>query len=112
MKKLIMMVVAVSLIWVGAALAGADAGNVAGEVTKVEGEMVTIKAADGTTKSVHIVPKGTKKEGEIKVGAKVTADVTSGGHANWIKEVKDMGGMKDEHMGTMKKDEPMGTMKK
>ncbi len=102
MKRFVMMVLAVSLVWVGSALADA-AGNVSGEVTKMEGDMVTIKAADGTTKSVHIDPKGTKKEGEIKVGAKVTADVTSGGHANWIKEVKDMGGMKDEHMGTMKK---------
>lgn len=102
MKRFVMMVLAVSLVWVGSALAGA-AGNVSGEVTKVEGEMVTIKAADGTTKSVHIDPRGTKKEGEIKVGAQVTADVTSGGHANWIKEVKDMGGMKDDHMGTMQK---------
>jgi hypothetical protein len=112
MKKLVMMVVAVSLIWVGAALAGADAGNVAGEVTKVEGEMVTIKQADGTAKTVHIDPKGTKKEGEIKIGAQVTADVTSSGHANWIKETKAASGAKDDHMGTMKKDEPMGTMKK
>lgn len=111
MKRFVLMVLAVSLIWVGSALAAA-AGNVSGEVTKVEGEMVTIKAADGTTKTVHVDPKGTKKEGEIKVGAQVTADVTSSNHANWIKEVKDMGGMKDEHMGTMKKDEPMGTMKK
>lgn len=102
MKRFIMVVLAVSLVWVGSALAGA-AGNVSGEVTKVEGDMVTIKAADGTTKSVHVDPKGTKKEGEIKAGAQVTADVTSGGHANWIKEVKDMGGMKDDHMGTMKK---------
>ncbi len=104
MKKLMMAVVAVSLIWVGAALAGADAGNVAGEVTKVEGEMVTIKQADGTAKTVHVDPKGTKKEGEIKIGAQVTADVTSSGHANWIKETKAAGGMmKDDHMGTMKK---------
>ena len=111
MKRFVLMVLAVSLVWVGSALAGAK-GNVSGEVTKVEGEMVTIKAADGTTKSVHIDPTGTKQEGKIKVGAQVTADVTSSGHANWIKEVKNMGGMKDEHMGTMKKDEPMGTMKK
>ncbi|MBI3607317.1 MAG: hypothetical protein HY207_05045 [Nitrospirae bacterium] len=104
MKKLIMAVVAVSFIWAGAAFAAADAGNVAGEVTKVEGEMVTVKLADGTSKTVHVDPKGTKKEGEIKVGAHVTADVTKEGHANWIKETKAAGGMK--------KDEPMGTMKK
>ena len=96
MRRLMMVAAAVSLIWVGSALAG-EMGNVSGEVTKMDGEMVTIKMSDGTTKSVHVDPKGTKKEGEIKVGAQVTADVTSGGHANWIKE------MKDEHMGTMKK---------
>jgi len=104
MKKLMMAVVAVSFIWVGAALAAADAGNVAGEVTKVEGEMVTIKLTDGTAKTVHIDPKGTKKEGEIKIGAQVTADVTKEGHANWIKETK--------AADATKKDEPMGTMKK
>ncbi|MEO6665426.1 MAG: hypothetical protein ABIO65_01455 [Nitrospiria bacterium] len=99
MKQTIMMGVAISLVWAGVAVAGAM-GNVSGEVTKVEGEMVTVKMADGATKSVHVDPKGTKKEGKIEVGSKVTADVTSGGHANWIKEMHDMGGMKDDHMGT------------
>jgi ribosomal protein S1 len=80
--------VAVSLLWAGTALAGAM-GNVSGEVTKVDGDMVTIKMSDGSSKAVHVDPAGTKKEGEIKVGAHVTADVTSGGHANWIKEMKD-----------------------
>ena len=88
MKRLIMAAIAVSFIWAGTALAG-EMGNVSGEVTKVDGEMVTIKTADGSSKSVHIDPKGTKKEGDIKVGAKVSADVASSGHANWIKEVKD-----------------------
>jgi ribosomal protein S1 len=72
-------------------------GNVSGEVTKVEGEMVTVKMADGSTKAVHVDPKGTKKEGDIKVGTHVSADVTSSGHANWIKE------MKEDQTGTMKK---------
>jgi hypothetical protein len=96
MNKVVLAAVAVSLMWAGAALAGAM-GNVSGEVTKMEGDMVTVKMADGSMKSVHIDPSTTKKEGEIKVGAQVSADVTSGGHANWIKE------MKDDHMGTMKK---------
>jgi hypothetical protein len=112
MKRFVMMVLAVSLVWVGSALADA-AGNVSGEVTKVEGEMVTIKLADGTAKTVHVDPKGTKKDGEIKIGVQVTADVTKEGHANWIKETKAAGSAtKDEHMGTMKKDAPMGTMQK
>jgi hypothetical protein len=88
MKKLVLAAIAVSFIWAGTALAG-EMGNVSGEVTKVDGEMVTIKTDDGSSKSVHVDPKGTKKEGDIKVGAHVTADVTSGGHANWIKEKKD-----------------------
>lgn len=87
MRKLMMVVAVASFLWIGSALAG-EKGNVSGEVTKMDGEMVTIKMADGTTRSVHVDPMGTKKEGNIKVGAKVTADVTSGGHANWIKEVK------------------------
>ena len=95
MKKLILAAIAVSFIWAGTALAG-DMGNVSGEVTKVDGEMVTIKMADGSSKSVHVDPKGTKKEGDVKVGAKVTADVTSSGHANWIKE------MKEDHSGMKK----------
>lgn len=95
MRKFVLTAIAVSLIWTGAALAGAM-GNVSGEITKVDGDMVTVKTADGSMKSVHVDPTGTKKEGEIKVGAHVTADVTSGGHANWIKE------MKDDH-GAMKK---------
>ena len=94
MKKVVLAAVAVSLMWAGAALAGAM-GNVSGEVTKMDGEMVTIKAADGSAKTFHVDPKGTKKEGDIKVGAKVTADVTKDNHANWIKEVKgDHTGMK------------------
>ncbi len=88
MKRLILAAIAVSFILAGTALAG-EMGNVSGEVTKVDGEMVTIKMADGSSKSVHVDPKGTKKEGDIKVGAKVSADVASSGHANWIKEVKD-----------------------
>ncbi len=96
MKKFVLAGVAVSLMWAGVALAG-EMGNVSGELTKMEGDMVTIKMADGSMKSVHIDPATTKKEGEIKVGAHVSADVTSGGHANWIKE------MKDDHSGTMKK---------
>jgi len=84
MKRLILAAIAVSFIWAGTALAG-DMGNVSGEVTKVDGEMVTIKMADGSSKSVHVDPKGTKKEGDVKVGAHVEADVTSTGHANWIK---------------------------
>jgi hypothetical protein len=96
MKKLILAAIAVSFIWAGTALAG-EMGNVSGEVTKVEGEMVTVKMADGSTKAVHVDPKGTKKEGDIKVGAHVSADVTSSGHANWIKE------MKEDQTGTMKK---------
>lgn len=88
MKKLLLTVIAVSFIWAGSAWAG-ETGNVSGEVTKVDGEMVTVKMADGSSKSVHIDPKTTKKEGDIKVGAKVTADVASSGHANWIKETKD-----------------------
>jgi uncharacterized protein (DUF2141 family) len=81
LKQLILAVAAVSLIWAGTAMADAM-GNVSGEVTKMDGEMVTIKAGDGSSKTFHVDPKGTKKE-------------TTDNHANWIKEVKgDHTGMK------------------
>ena len=89
MKSKVMLLSAVILsAWFGLAMAGAE-GNVSGEITKIDGEMVTIKMEDGKTKEVHIDAKSTKKEGDLKVGAHVSADVTSGGHANWIK-VKEM----------------------
>ena len=70
--------------WFGIALAATE-GNVQGKVTKIQGEMWTIEMSDGKTKTVHVDPSATKKEGDLKVGVMVSADVTSGGHANWIK---------------------------
>jgi hypothetical protein len=70
--------------WYGFALAGTES-NLSGKITKMDGEMWTVEMADGKTKSAHIDPATTKKEGELKVGAMVTADVASNGHANWIK---------------------------
>ncbi len=71
-----------SLALIGVRVGLAD--MVKGEITKIAGELVTIKTDKGE-RQVHIDPKGTKKSGEIKVGAKVEADVTSTGHANSIK---------------------------
>jgi hypothetical protein len=79
--------------WFGVALAGAE-GNVKGKVTKIDGDMWTIEMTDGKSKTVHVDPSATKKEGDLKVGTVVSADVTSGGHANWIKA--DAGEMKGE----------------
>ncbi len=82
MKRKIVGMIAAVLLFTGIAIAGS--GNTMGEITKIKGAMVTIKTSDGE-KTVHVDPAGTKKEGEIKVGAMVSADVTSKGHANWIK---------------------------
>ena len=60
-------------------------GNLSGEIVKISGEMVTVKDSAGKEITIHIDPKGTKKTGELKVGAKVTADVNDMNHANWIK---------------------------
>ena len=51
--------------------------------------MWTIDMGDGKLKEIHIDPSGTKKEGELKVGSNIAADVTGGGHANWIKEAEE-----------------------
>ncbi len=67
-------------------------GMIKGEVTKIEGEMVTVKDASGKEHMVHVDPKASKKEGEIMVGAKVEVDADAKGHANSIKAeaMKDM----------------------
>ncbi|MEW6683723.1 MAG: hypothetical protein AB1451_12495 [Nitrospirota bacterium] len=101
MKQSMIVAGMVLLIWGGVAAAGMD--DITGEVTKMEGEMVTVKMGDGSMKTIHVDPKGTKKEGEVKVGAHVTANVTPSSHANWIKVMKGDGMMKDG----MKKDEMM-----
>ena len=89
MKSKVLLLSAVILsAWFGMAMAGAE-GNVSGEITNIDGEMWTIEMEDGKTTKVHIDAKSTKKEGDLKVGTLVTADVTSGGHANWIKVVEE-----------------------
>jgi hypothetical protein len=79
----------------GAGLAGSEMGakmegNLSGEIVKIDKEMVDIKDSAGKVHSVHVDPKGTKKTGELKVGAKVGANVTDSGHANsiWVEEEK------------------------
>ncbi|MEO6665425.1 MAG: hypothetical protein ABIO65_01450 [Nitrospiria bacterium] len=62
-----------------------------GTITKISGDMITLKMSDGKTKSVHVDPIKTQKQGELKVGSMVKADVNADGHANSI-EVKDSAG--------------------
>ncbi len=85
------LVLAFSLVGVG--FAGGDLGkkmkgNLSGEIVKISGEMVDVKDAEGNVRSIHVDPKSTKKSGELKVGAKVSADVNKMGHANsiWLTE--------------------------
>jgi hypothetical protein len=65
-------------------------GNLSGEIVKISGDMVDVKDNSGKIHSIHVDPKATKKTGELKVGAKVGADVTDSGHANsiWVEEGK------------------------
>ena len=70
------------------ALAGIGiAGTVTGEIVKIEGDMVSVKDDTGKVQQIHVDPKATKKTGELKEGAKVTAQVNDKGHAESI-EVK------------------------
>lgn len=70
------------------ALAGVGlAGTVTGEIVKIDGDMVSVKDDKGKIQQIHVDPKATKKTGELKEGAKVTAQVNDKGHAESI-EVK------------------------
>ena len=94
-----MMIVGATLsLFLTAGAAGDMLGNVTGEVTKVEGEMVTIETADGASRTVRVDPQATRTEGAISTGAYVTADVTSDNRAIWIKTTT------KEPMGKMKTD--------
>ena len=63
------------------------AATVTGEIVKIEGDMVSVKDSTGKVQQIHVDPKATKKTGELKEGAKVTAQVDDKGHANSV-EVK------------------------
>ncbi len=60
-----------------------DEGHIKGEITKIDGEMVTVKDEHGEEHMLH-VDKSTKKKGEIKTGAHVEAEATDSGHAKSI----------------------------
>ena len=62
--------------------------SIKGEVTKIEGDMVTVKDDHGKEHTLHVDQHATKKEGEIKVGAHVEADAEANGHAKSIKAGK------------------------
>jgi hypothetical protein len=61
-----------------------EKGNLAGEVVKIEMEMVGIRIPGDKIHWIHIDPITTKKTGKLKVGSWIEADVNSQGHANWI----------------------------
>jgi hypothetical protein len=82
-KNLIVIVTVFCLLF--AFVATGLAKEVKGEVTKISNEMVDVKDDSGKTHSIHVDPKSTEKSGELKVGAKVTADVNDKGHANLIR---------------------------
>lgn len=86
MKKILglMGVFVMVLALAGVGMAGK---SITGEIVKIDGEMVSIKDDSGKVQQVHVDPKGTKKKGELKQGAKVTAQVNDQGHAESI-EVK------------------------
>ena len=76
--------------------AGGKKGHVAGEVTKIEGAMITVKDDHGKEHMLH-ADDTTKKEGHIEVGAHVEAEATGSGHATSIMAHT------EEHMDKMDK---------
>ncbi len=84
------------LLWTGLAMADVP-GSIRGEVTKISGDMVTIKTTEGKMQSFHVDPKTTKKEGQVNVGAMVSADVNNSGHATSVKVIQGKG--MEKHKG-------------
>jgi hypothetical protein len=71
----------------GAAQEMGGAKTVKGEVLRIEGENYFVKDAAGKEIKLHVNAQ-TKKEGDIKVGAKVEAQADATGHATSIKAAK------------------------
>ena len=97
MKTKILGFITAFLVFAGSAIAGIP-GNISGEVTQIKGEMVTIKTSEDKMEKFHVDPKSTKKEGNIEIGAHVTADVDEKGHAKSVAVVKNMKMDKDMKM--------------
>ncbi|MBI3803458.1 MAG: hypothetical protein HY282_06815 [Nitrospirae bacterium] len=88
MKKLMMFFVAAMVAFSFATVSFATGDHkVSGEVTKVEGDMVTVKDDKGKEHKIH-TDKSTKTTGDIKQGAKVDVDMTDKGHATAISAKK------------------------
>lgn len=62
------------------------AGMISGDLVKIDGSFYVVQDKDGKEHRVHFNDT-TKKEGDIKAGAKVEVD-EKGGHAASIKVVK------------------------
>lgn len=62
------------------------AGMVSGDLVKIDGSFYVVKDKDGKEHRVHF-NETTKKEGDVKAGAKVEVD-NQGGHAASIKVIK------------------------
>ena len=101
MKNLVTVFVAICFVFAFATIG--HAGAVKGEITKMSGDMVDVKDSEGKMHAIHVDPKSTKKDGKLKVGAMVEADVNDMGHANSIK-VEGMMDMKGDMKGGMKDD--------
>jgi hypothetical protein len=87
MKKIFGLIGAFVLVMAltGVGLAGT---TITGKIVKIEGEMISVKDDNtGRVQQIHVDPKTTQKTGEMKEGAKVTAQVDDRGHAHSV-EVK------------------------
>lgn len=82
MKGVLVMVVLFSFVTV--ALAGM---KMKGELVKIDGEFYVVKDEKGKEHRFHFNDT-TKKEGEVKAGAKVEVEATSMGHTTLIKVSK------------------------
>ncbi len=84
MKKIFNLIGAFVLVMAltGVGLAGT---TITGEIVKIDGEMISVKDdTTGRVQQIHVDPKATKKTGEMKEGAKITAQVDDKGHAHSV----------------------------
>ena len=84
MKKIFSLIGAFILVMALVRVGLAGSSTIAGEIVKIDGEMVSVKDSSGKVQQIHVDPKATKKSGDLKQGAKVKAEVNEKGHANSV----------------------------
>lgn len=96
MKKLIVLALFLFAVVVVPRLGHAQNEVITGELISVENDMYTVKTDSeqgfrGARATFYVDSVTTKKEGDLKIGMKIQAEVDpNNGHAFWVKKVDPM----------------------